>query len=168
MTTRADHILEGFKLGDLGAGKNRFVKRHEDNVEVELDPVVPGKLKIIHETTKADAVGPSLIWKDSDGLLYMVELFEKRKLSWCIQFSCGTPKSPEDEAAEEDWFAHSPSMKKGKAVEQCEKYIETARKFGIDGILKKYKFNDITPVLGGGGPGKFSKWFENKKQSGVV
>jgi hypothetical protein len=89
MKSRADQLLEGFKLGKLGAGSPRLTPETPDK------PDHKSKIKIISQGFRKLPVGnepdaPFICWRDPDGLTYYLELQRSHKGgSGYILYFCG-------------------------------------------------------------------------------
>jgi hypothetical protein len=95
--TRADKIIEGFKLGSLGAGK-KFVGE-----KPELAPVyrrnVNGRLDVIYKAHPNED-HPYIKWMDTDGIVYILACDQVSEKKWKVQLytqKSRVASSPSDE-----------------------------------------------------------------------
>ena len=107
VTSRAEKLLEGFKLGDLGAGTRFSSQQGAQKITIGKQQKKPEQLKeiqIIHEVTYSSMTpDPIFLWRDLDRLLYKLELTARDKFIsgkrvspllavWSLRLACAVPK----------------------------------------------------------------------------
>lgn len=166
MISRADKLLEGFKLGSLGAGGKP--ERGEDPMKIE---------SVKQGTTEIDGEKcPYLFWKDPDGLFYhlavdvvpphIVVLLGKGKKDnkFALSFKGGTQL----EATKTTTFGETWSVRLtypvsyDDAVELFKKYSALIKEKGITGAVQTdYEFFYKTAAISSP---VYSKWVVSRKK----
>lgn len=173
--TRADKLLEGFKLGSLGAGKPKFVdKPNAQEPESQQDKKRNRRkdIRIIHESSATKVFSNTyILWEDFDRLLYMFEVTAGQvgmrvsplAASWFLRISCGVPNSPGSDVAEkESWSIASKMNTLRKHKNKYDKYLAIIKRDGIGGLLKANILKDIfrpAPEH----ERKYREWVEDKE-----
>jgi hypothetical protein len=115
--TRADQLLEGFKLGKLGAGKKKFI-----------DPQENFKIRILDEVSPV-ADNPFLKWEDFDGYIYSLNLLLSVNNTYLIRLSSV------NKTKQHWWYLSSSSMTLKQAKHLFKQYFDLAKSGGIKKLL---------------------------------
>jgi hypothetical protein len=165
MTTRAEKIIEGFKLGSLGAGTKKFV--NFDNTSVSVDDVKRDEIKILKtEIGKKPDQHFSVIWQDRDGYVYSVEKFSSDDWDTFFLWFRGKKarKNDPDITSKYPWVVSikSPNFEKKYIGIFFEQLIHTLKEEGIAYFLSEYSKKRIS--FGSRNKG-FKSWLDSKVKS---
>jgi hypothetical protein len=159
--TRADKLLEGFKLGSLGV--NHKPKVSSDRVEIVKEGI--NKYK--------DVEFPFFCWKDDDGWVYFLNLEPFSETDICVLKLNGGPKlkiGPSGYSEFQDWVVPenmmwdvwSHSLRYDKASSLYKEWVSIVKKQGINGLL----IQEV--LLSFSLSNMFKDWLEKKKKGEVV
>jgi hypothetical protein len=165
MTTRADKFLEGFKLGKLGAGKQKFTP---ELLQPEKTSQRDHNLKILKEGSDIynGKELPFIFWQDYDGLKYGLHLsIGLGEDKTAIYFHAGENLEHVDDSTgrafkNPDFMGISKILRSvDGAVQLVDLYIHIIKKDGIMGLMENFS-RIFQSVSGFSGP--FNKWLRDK------
>jgi hypothetical protein len=145
MLSRAEKLIEGFKLGSLGVSKKPKVTIGSDEPQAPKVRDRRDDIRIIHEVVASQMTpNPLILWEDFDKLLYMLELTTHDSIGirpsplsavWFLQISCATPAPPGADNGKHNWLARSKLNTVKGLKKKYEKYLAIIKEKGIDGLL---------------------------------
>lgn len=178
MTTRAENLLEGFKLGSLGA-RTHFVDPQQKDLEDSKPVKKTSRISFAHrgkQKSRSPEISdpPYFYWTEEDGWSYALEVYAEED-EFGLFFSGGknlkitngflTPN--DDQVSDAMWVMRAVSgliFGYKDYLELFEQLVAAAEKKGSAGLIKSARFwfakfepNDSRYKS------KFAKWLKQKK-----